>query len=210
MNREAGSGDNERAGGRSATPYLVVALARVMGLIRMVWGTARAPTEMASYDAALAAANVHNYNLVRVSSVVPAGARVERVGRAPDLGPAGERLTVVQARETVREGRAVAGLGWATEASGRGLFYEAAGDDPEAVRREVEDGLAAGKDLRDWAFEDEGYQVVESEPAGSDSEPAGSDSEATASDSETAPSTSGDTYATAVVLAVYGESAPIV
>ncbi|WP_254535738.1 pyruvoyl-dependent arginine decarboxylase [Halomarina litorea] len=161
-----------------------------MGLIRVVWGTARAPTEMASYDAALAEANVHNYNLVSVSSVVPAGARVERVGRAPDLGPAGERLTVVQARATVSEGHAAAGLGWATEANGRGLFYETSGDDPEAVRREVEEGLDAGRNLRDWAFEDEGFQSAESDPVGDN----GDDGE----------------YATAVVLAVYGESSPIV
>lgn len=174
-----------------------------MGLIRIVWGTARGPTEMSSYDAALAAANVHNYNLVSVSSVVPAGARVERVGRAPDLGPAGERLTVVQARATTAEGRAVAGLGWATEASGRGLFYEASGDDPEAVRREVETGLAAGKDLRDWSFEDEGYQVV-SEAAASESE-----SEVAASNGGSTPGGEA-TYATAVVLAAYGESTPLV
>ncbi|PSP40313.1 pyruvoyl-dependent arginine decarboxylase, partial [Halobacteriales archaeon QH_10_70_21] len=72
-----------------------------MGTIRVVWGTATGPTAMASYDAALAAANVHDYNLVSVSSVIPADATVEVVGEAPDLGPAGERLTVVEGRATV-------------------------------------------------------------------------------------------------------------
>jgi arginine decarboxylase len=40
-----------------------------MGSIRIVRGTATGPTAMAAYDAALAAAGVHNYNLVSVSSV---------------------------------------------------------------------------------------------------------------------------------------------
>jgi len=158
-----------------------------MGVIRVVWGTATAPTAMSSYDAALAAADVHNYNLVPVSSVVPADATVEAVGEAPDLGPTGERLTVVEGRATVAPGtddRAVAGLGWVRDADGPGLFYEASGTDSEAVRREIADGLAAGRELREWSFDDEGSRVV-----------------ATGADAEA--------YATAVVLAVYGESTPL-
>ncbi|WP_254546054.1 pyruvoyl-dependent arginine decarboxylase [Halomarina pelagica] len=155
-----------------------------MGLIRVVRGTANAPTRMASYDAALAEAGIHNYNLVAVSSVIPTGAHVERVGTAPDLGPAGERLTVVEARATVESGTAVAGLAWATEADGRGIFYEAGGIDELEVRARLEEGLAAGKALRDWTFVDEGRELVAVDAAS-------------------------DGYATAVALAVYGESAPL-
>lgn len=158
-----------------------------MVTIRVVWGTAAAETPMLSYDAALADANVHNYNLVRVSSVIPAGAHVEVCETAPDLGPAGGRLTVVEGRATVPPGEAetaCAGLGWATEASGRGIFYEGAGTDPDTIRAEVETGLAGGKRLREWTFADE--QVCTA-CAGPDL----------------------DRYTTAVVLAVYGESEPI-
>jgi arginine decarboxylase len=157
-----------------------------MGTIHVVEGTASAPTAMASYDAALAEANVHNYNLVTVSSVVPADATVEHVGTAPDLGPAGNRLTVVQSRATVTDGdTAVAGLGWTT-GPGPGLFYEAHGDDPDAVARTVEDGLDAGTELRDWEFDDRSVLVTE----------ARDDPDA-------------DDYTTAVVVAAYGESEPI-
>ena len=89
--------------------------------IRVVWGTGAAPTAMASYDAALADAGLENYNLIEVSSVVPAGATVEAVGTAPNLGPAGERLTVVQGRATVPPGEeypACAGLAWAVADDG--------------------------------------------------------------------------------------------
>ncbi|MFC6837782.1 pyruvoyl-dependent arginine decarboxylase [Halomarina ordinaria] len=155
-----------------------------MGLIRVVSGTASAPTPMASYDAALAAAGVHNYNLVTVSSVIPANARVERVGVAPDLGPPGERLTVVEGRATVETGRAVAGLAWARAPDGPGLFYEASGSDEAAVESRLDEGLEAGKALRDWPFEDEGRELVAAEAA--------------------------DTgYTTALALAVYGESTPL-
>ena len=157
-----------------------------MSTIRVVWGTASGPTEMASYDAALAAANVHNYNLVAVSSVVPANADVEAVGTAPDLGPAGERLTVVEARATrTGPGRVSAGLGWTVSEDGPGLFYEAAGEgDPLDVEERVTEGLKAGRALREWTFTDERVETV------------------------TTDADSG-TYATAVVLAVYGESEPI-
>ncbi|WP_458185666.1 pyruvoyl-dependent arginine decarboxylase [Haladaptatus sp. NG-WS-4] len=156
-----------------------------MSTIRVVWGTASGPTKMSSYDAALARANVHNYNLVAVSSVIPADATVDPVGTAPDLGPAGERLTVVEARATrAGPGHVSAGLGW-TEGDGPGLFYEAAGEtDAVEIEDRVRAGLEAGRALRDWEFAGEQTETVSA-----DAEPG--------------------TYVTAVVLAVYGESEPI-
>lgn len=160
-----------------------------MGLVRVVWGTATGPTATASYDAALAEANVHDYNLVTVSSVLPADARVEVVGEAPDLGPAGEGLTVVQGRATLApgaDGTAAAALGWSRSVEGPGIFYEAGGTDPDAVRKRVEDGLEHGRSLRAdrrWDGED-GLRLVTA-----DSDP--------------------DRYVTALVLAVYGESEPL-
>ncbi len=159
-----------------------------MDSIRIVWGTAVGPTAMASYDAALAAANVHNYNLVSVSSVIPADAAIEVDGEAPDLGPAGERLTVVEARKTLAPGEsetAAACLGWSREPDGPGIFYESSGTAPDPVRDRVQAGLKAGRELRSWAFEGETTRTVSVE-------------------AET------DRYTTALVLAVYGESSPLV
>jgi arginine decarboxylase len=155
-----------------------------VSVIRIVWGGGGGPTATASYDAALADAGVHDYNLVTVSSVIPAGPPVEAVGTAPDLGPVGNRLTVVQGRATVEEGAACAGLGWLRDGDGSGVFYEASGTDPETVRETVEGGLDASCVLRDWTPTDRGGKYV------------------TASDERE--------YTTAVVLAVYGESEPIV
>ncbi|MFP8956006.1 pyruvoyl-dependent arginine decarboxylase [Natrialbaceae archaeon A-CW3] len=159
-----------------------------MSTIRVVWGSATAPTKMASYDAALADAGVENYNLVAVSSVIPADAEVDPVGTAPDLGPIGDRLTVVEARATTASvGTASAALAWVQSDRGRGpgLFYETAGEaDHESVEARVLEGLSAGQGLRDWAFDEPEVRV------------------------ETVSGTV-EGYATAVVLAVYGESEPI-
>lgn len=158
-------------------------------VVRVVWGTATGPTAVAAYDAALAEAGAENYNLVTVSSILPAEATVEPVGTAPDLGPAGNRLTVVQARATVdaSEGtadRATAGLAW-THGPGPGLFYEVAGGfDEGECRDRLVAGLDAGRSLRDWPVEGTGERIV------------GVD----------APS---EGFATALVLGVYGESDPI-
>ena len=159
-----------------------------MSTIRVVWGSASAPTKMSSYDAALAQAGIENYNLVSVSSIIPAGVDVEAVGTAPDLGPAGERLTVVEARATTAEdGSVSAGLGWMESVDdGPGLFYEVSdGIDSEDVESRVLEGLEAGAELRDWNFDEPQVQVEHT-----DAEPG--------------------TYTTAVVLAAYGESEPIV
>ena len=154
-----------------------------MSVIRIVWGTGEGPTELSAFDAALAAAGVHNYNLVTLSSVIPAGPDVEVVGTAPDLGPVGDELHVVESSAVAEPGEsAAAGVGWARSESGRGIFYEVSGDDADAVDAEIRDGLTAGKRLRDWTFVDENV-VVESVDAGND-------------------------HASVVVCATYGESRP--
>lgn len=172
--------------------------------IRVVWGAGTGPTAVASYDAALAEANVHDYNLATVSSVVPPGVSVEAAGTAPDLGPAGDRLWVLESRATVRgAGRATAALGWATgdaleserraarqdpssqPGTGPGLLYEAAGElSEEAAREQVADGLAAGRALRDRDLDGGGVRSISIEA-------------------------SAGTYATAVVLAAFGRSESI-
>jgi arginine decarboxylase len=153
--------------------------------IRVAWGSGRGPTATASFDAALADANLANYNLVTVSSVVPADAAVERVDTAPDLGPTGNALHCVLARATrapEADASAVAGLGWARTPSGSGLFYEESGSDPDAVHAEVTAGLDHGLAVRDWTPECDPEVVVETKPRATES------------------------YATAVVVAAYGPS----
>jgi arginine decarboxylase len=154
--------------------------------IRVVWGTGTAPTEMAAYDAALADAGVHNYNLVTVSSVIPADADVEAVGTAPDLGPAGNRLTVVEAHANAAGPRHVsAALAWAESDEGPGLFYEVADEtDAADVESRVRAGIDAGMELRDWSFDGATVRATSTEADAGE-------------------------YAAAVVVAAYGDSESI-
>lgn len=154
--------------------------------VRIAWGTGTAPTETASYDAALADATVHNYNLTHFSSVLPEGTTVEPVGSAPQLGPVGGALRVVQARATVdRDGRAAAGLAWAQTPSGQGLLYESAGEtDAETIEKRLDDGLSHGRELRNWPFERADQRIVSVDA-------------------------DGDEHATAVVVAAYGDAEPL-
>ncbi len=155
-----------------------------MTTIRVAWGTATGPTALSAYDAALADANLHNYNLVCVSSIAPPDAAVRAVGTAPDLGPVGGRLTVVEAAETAPGPCSVAaGLGWATSDDG-GVLYEASGESADEVEATVREGLAAGRDLRDWSFGESRVEVA-----------------ATEADA--------GTYAAAVVVAAFGRSEPV-
>ena len=158
-----------------------------MTTIHIAGGIGRAPTAMAAYDAALADANLHNYNLVSVSSIIPADATIEIVDRAPDLGPAGNRLTVVEGKSVVgpdaSADTAATAIAWAT-GPGPGLFYEASGTDPGAVEREARRGLDAGRELRGWELTDRDTHVA-------------------------AVDATGDSYTAAVVVAAYGDSEPI-
>jgi arginine decarboxylase len=90
-------------------------------------GAGEGPTPLAAFDAALVAAGIADYNLLCLSSVIPANARIVRSRRPTPLDEYGRRLYVVlsQMRED-RAGRcAHAGIGWIQEeASGRGLFVE--------------------------------------------------------------------------------------
>jgi len=154
-------------------------------MIRIVWGQAAGRTAKASFDAALAAANLHRYNLRELSSVVPAGVALDRVGTAPDLGPTGEALDVVLARQTSEPGaRAAAGLAWARGEDGAGVFYEVGNHDPETVAELLARGIERGCALRGLDPADVEREVVTAERGP-------------------------DRYTTAVVVAVYGESTPL-
>jgi arginine decarboxylase len=155
-------------------------------MIRVVWGDGSGPTAKASFDAALASANVHQYNLRPLSSVIPAGVTLNIAGTAPDLGPTGEALDVVVARQTSPPGaRAAAGLAWARGDDGTGVFYEEGNHDPETVEELLRAGIERGCAIRDLDTGIVETQVVTADPAP-------------------------DAYTTAVVLAVYGESSPLV
>ena len=85
----------------------------------------RGSTLLSAFDAALLGAGVANYNLVRLSSVIPRQAVIEREP-APLVGNHGDRLYCVYAAAYAEQpgASAWAGIGWVRDETGRGLFVE--------------------------------------------------------------------------------------
>lgn len=118
--------------------------------VEVVWGSAKGRTELGALDGAFAAAGIHDYNLVELSSVVPGGATVVEAGTHDRSAARGTPVGVVLAEAVVTDdAAAVAGLGWHLAAEG-GVFYEVSGRSGENCRETVRRGLADARELRDW------------------------------------------------------------
>jgi arginine decarboxylase len=99
-------------------------------------------TELAAFDRALIDIGAANFNLIRLSSVIPPASSLVDVPRCPVLPGAGwgDRLYVVYAEQrTSRPGAEVwAGIGWVQDPrSGAGLLVEHEGDDESSVRGDI-------------------------------------------------------------------------
>ena len=111
-------------------------------------GTGEGPTTLAAFDSALFNARIANYNLLKLSSVIPAGAEIilPPDHTMPIAGEWGDRLYVVMAEYRTAEigVEAWAGVGWVTEkATGKGLFVEHEGTNRDKVVRDIQHSLEA-------------------------------------------------------------------
>lgn len=130
-------------------------------------GIGTGPTKLSAFDAALNNAGVANYNLIRLSSVVPADTTIiERKAPIPKKvmpGEWGDRLYVVMAEKRVDtpNAEAWAGIGWVQDKKSRkGLFVEHEGESEKAVRRDITQSLEALMATRNVDFGKISMQVV--------------------------------------------------
>ena len=100
-------------------------------------------TPMSAFDDALLKAGVANFNLVRLSSVIPPGSRV--VVAKPKFGPPdfGQKLVCVYAAEWARtKGEsAYGGIGWIIDHEQKGLFVEHEGRSRPEVEKAIKCSL---------------------------------------------------------------------
>lgn len=108
------------------------------------------PTELSAFDAALNGCGIANYNLLRLSSVIPPNSTVIQHDNALDSvklpGNWGDRLYVVMAEQRTEEvGSEVwAGIGWVQDpVTHKGLFVEHEGVSEEKVRADIAASLEA-------------------------------------------------------------------
>lgn len=119
--------------------------------IHLTTGIGSGPTKLSAFDAALNHAGIANYNLIRLSSVIPPDSNivVRKEGPIPhELMPGnwGDRLYVVMAeqREERPNAEAWAGIGWVIDKkTKKGLFVEHEGGSEKAVRKDIEQSLEA-------------------------------------------------------------------
>ncbi len=115
--------------------------------ISIVKGTGSGKTKIAAFDNALWDAGIANYNLIRLSSVIPEDSDVvvEKVDRNEQEH--GHKLYVVIAEgfETAPGKKAVAGLGWVTanHTKGKGIFVEHFGRDRKGVADYIENTISS-------------------------------------------------------------------
>lgn len=95
--------------------------------IQVAQGIGNGKTLLSAFDAALKDAGVYNYNIIKLSSVIPPNSVIEKVENyiTPD-GEWGHRLYVVESNISSDEkGKALAaGVGWYQLEDGRGVFVE--------------------------------------------------------------------------------------
>ena len=115
--------------------------------IQVSSGIGNGPTTLAAFDAALHHAGVSNYNLIRLSSVIPPGSViVEKERKSPTVKEWGHKLYVVIAdmRVDTPNAEAWAGVGWVQDKeTGKGLFVEHEGNSEKAVVEDITQSLNA-------------------------------------------------------------------
>jgi arginine decarboxylase len=135
--------------------------------IYLASGIGTGPTKLSAFDAALNDAGVANYNLIRLSSVIPPKAKI--VNNAGPIsaevmpGEWGDRLYLVMAEKRVDTPNveAWAGIGWVQDKkTGRGLFVEHEGESEKAVQLDITQSLEALMATRNVDFGEVQMQVV--------------------------------------------------
>jgi arginine decarboxylase len=108
--------------------------------IPVVVGRGKGRTALSAFDAALNDGGVLNYNLIRLSSVIPPGTVVFESDRACSPPQEhGDRLYVVMAEERsmVPGGAIAAGIGWYQWQCGKGVFVEHEAEGSSTVEAEA-------------------------------------------------------------------------
>jgi arginine decarboxylase len=128
--------------------------------ISIVWGKSEGETFISAYDKSLKEAGIHNFNLITLSSVIPAGAVVVERGVYPCCTRVGAiRYVVLSSFTSDKAGTPIcAALGWVLSDEG-GLIFESCGEfTGEEAIKEIERGLQEMMSVRNWRWR-EGIKV---------------------------------------------------
>lgn len=111
--------------------------------IYLTYGVGAGDTEISAFDRALWDAGIGDYNLIFLSSVIPAGSNIV-VGKVDFNGrDIGRKLYAVISKSinSFLNDFACAGLGWAVREDGSGVFLEESGDTENETIKKINSGL---------------------------------------------------------------------
>lgn len=94
--------------------------------ITVTAGSGTGSTTLSAFDTALKAAGIHNYNIIKLSSVIPPGSEVVIKKWKNSPAEHGKKLYTVMAeiRTDIMKRSIAAGIGWYQIKDGRGIFAE--------------------------------------------------------------------------------------
>jgi len=132
------------------------------GTIFITSGIGEGQTKLAAFDEALWGAGIANYNLIKLSSIIPPASKIKVENPKANSKGFGDRLYIVLAEK--REGdigrEAWAGIGWVQAKDGRGLFVEHEGSQQTEVIRLIRESLTDLVRYRKEKFGEIHYFVV--------------------------------------------------
>ena len=111
--------------------------------IRLTWGVGKGSTEISAFDNALYDAGISNYNLIRLSSIVPTSSKVIIKKIDWNKKEHGDKLYVVLSDgiETKPGKEIWAGIGWIQNKEGKGIFVEQIGDSKKSLINSIKISL---------------------------------------------------------------------
>ncbi len=112
--------------------------------ITVTAGSGKGNTTLSAFDAALKAAGIHNYNIIKLSSVIPPGSKVVIKKWKNSPTEHGKKLYTVMAeiRTDVMKRSIAAGIGWYQIKDGRGVFAEHTDTIERLNAKEAEENVA--------------------------------------------------------------------
>ncbi|MEK7153298.1 MAG: pyruvoyl-dependent arginine decarboxylase [Patescibacteria group bacterium] len=127
--------------------------------IHIASGIGAGPTALSAFDSALNDAGIANYNLLRLSSIIPPLSEIsihdDPLNKNIMPGDWGDRLYVVMAEMRVDKpnDEAWAGIGWVQDpVTKKGLFVEHEGLSEKSVKRDIRQSLEALMAIRNVDF----------------------------------------------------------
>jgi len=130
--------------------------------IKITYGVGEASTKLAAFDKALFDAGIGNYNLIKLSSIIPKRAKIKLGKIKYNQKEYGYKLYVVLSKciETKPKKEAWAGLGWVQDQIGRGLFVEIEGSSEEEVKNLINKSLKSMEEYRSEKYGKINHKIV--------------------------------------------------